>query len=45
MKAMTLFLEYSEAALRGAQKDTSPKHFFKFQENISRKIRHYLKGS
>ena len=28
MKAMTLFLDYSEAAFRGAQKNTSPKYFF-----------------
>ena len=42
---MTLFLEYSEAPLQSAQKDTSPKDFFKFQENVSRKVRHLLKGS
>ena len=32
-------------AFRGAQKDTSPTYFFKFQENVSRNVRHYLKGS
>ena len=41
---MTLFLEYSEA-IRGAQNDTSPKYYFKFQENVSRKVCHHLKGS
>ena len=30
---------------RGAQKDTNPKCFFKFQENVSHKIRNHLKGS
>ena len=24
---------------------SSPKHFFKFPENVSRKVRHHLKGS
>ena len=41
---MTLFLEYSEAA-EVLKKEASPKYFFKFQENVSRKVRHHLKGS
>ena len=45
IKAITLFLEYSNQPFRGAQKDTSPKYFFKFQENVSRKVHHHLKGS
>ena len=30
---------------RGVQKDSNPKYFFKFQENVSRKVRHHLKSS
>ena len=30
---------------RGAQKDTNPKYILKFQENVSCKVRHHLKGS
>ena len=45
IKTITLFTENSEAALRGAQKDTNPRYFSKFQENVSRKVRHHLKGS
>ena len=37
---MISFMEYL-----GAQKDTNPKYFFKFQENVSRKVRHHLKDS
>ena len=29
----------------GAQEDISPKYFFKFQENVSRKVHHHLKRS
>ena len=29
---MTLFMEYSEAAFSGAQKDTNPRYFFKFKK-------------
>ena len=43
IKAMTFFLEYLEAALQRCSK--SPKYFFKFQENVSRKVRFHLKGS
>ena len=42
---MTLFLEYQKQPFRGARKDTTPMYVFKFQENVSRKVRHHLKGS
>ena len=29
---------------RGSQKDTTPRYFFKFQENVFCKVRHHLKG-
>ena len=29
---------------RGAQKNSKPKYFYKFQENVSRQVRHHLKG-
>ena len=44
-KLATLFPEYLEAVLPRCSKDTSPKYFFKFQKNVSPKVRHHLKGS
>ena len=42
---MTLCLDIQKQPFRGAQKDTSPEYPFKFQENVSRKFLHHLKGS
>ena len=43
---MTLFLKYSEAATSQVVKKILVLNIFlKFQENVSRKVRHHLKGS
>ena len=44
-KRWPCFWNMQKQPLRGGQKDTSPKYFFKFQEHLSRKVRHHLKVS
>ena len=34
-----------EKTVRSVQKDISPKYFFRFQENVSRKVLFNLRGS